>query len=419
MKKILFSCFALCMSISLFSADLVVRENGLGGAYSNITDAINAASSGDRIIIQPKAGGAPYVEALYINKSLQFLCETEGEKFNVTGSISITPSTPVTVTIIGMKQTGSISATAHAPATTRSVIRIMYCEITGSINFGYNNYDVSIVNNAITNGTVQFRSGKMIGNTVYYVSGATYSVYVDAETSSLAPALSDTICLIANTITGTGSSSYAAVYLSSTNYYYFVSNNFIKHGYRGLQISNWKTGTSGFNEVINNTIYQYSSFSVSDYGMYFSSLPAAAKLRIYNNLLYGLANASYTDYGIYGSSMGSGLVNVGYNYFNSGFDASYFIYGISDDGTNVLNSSFSVDNGTGLATGSIVNAGHPDEIYYDIDLTRNDVGCYGGSFTFNNYTLAGEISGRVYYIEMPRRVISGNAIRIKAESYDK
>lgn len=419
MKKILFSCFALCMSFYCISADLVVRENGLGGAYSNITDAINAATAGDRIIIQPKAGGAPYVEALYINKSLQFLCETEGEKFNVTGNVSITPSTPVTVTIIGMKQTGSISATANAPAASRSIVKIMYCEITGSINFAYNNYDVSIINNAVTNGTVQFRAGKMIGNTIYYVSGSTYAVSVEPETTSLAPALSDTICIIANTITGTGSSTYTVVNLASTNYYYYVSNNFIKHGYRGIYVGAWKSGTTGTNEFINNTIYQYTTFSVSDYGMYFYNIPAGAKLKVYNNLLYGVANGSYSDYGIYGNTMGSGLVNVGYNHFNSGFDASYFVYGINDDGTNVLNSSFSVDNATGLATGSIVNAGHPDEIYYDIDLTRNDVGCYGGSFTFNNFTLAGEISGRVYYIEMPRRVISGNAIRIKAESYDK
>ena len=418
MKKLFFSFFALLMSMYCISADLVVRENGLGGAYENITDAINAAISGDRIIIKPKAGGAPYVEALYINKSLQFLCEDEGEKFNVQGNISITPSTPVNIVIIGMQQIGSISATTNAPATSRSVIKIMYCEITGSLNFAYNNYDLTIVNNSITNGTVNFRSGKMIGNIVYYVSGSAHSVYVDPETSSLAPALSDTVMIIGNTITGTGSTTYHALNLSSTNYYYFVSNNFIKYYCRGIYVSAWKSATLGSNEFTNNTLYNYANPSTSNYAMYVASIPASVKLRVFSNAFYG-SLSSYSDYGIYGSSMSAGLVNVGYNHFNSGYDASYFIYNVSDDGTNVTNSSFSVDANTGLATGSVINAGHPDEIYYDIDLTRNDVGCYGGSFTFSNFSLAGEISGRVYYIDMPRRVISGNAIRIKAESYDK
>lgn len=417
MKKFILPLLLLSFLASS-AADLVVRENGVGGAYSNITDAINAAVAGDRIIIKPKAGGAPYVESLYVSKNLQFLCEDEGEKYTVQGSVSITPSTPIHVVIIGMKITGNISATANGPASSRSTVKIMYCEITGNVDFAWNNYDLTLANNVITSGWVQFRAGKMIGNSVTYTAAANNAVTVSAESGSLAPALCDSIIIIGNTLVHSGSTTYSTISMVSTNYYYHFWNNFVKYYWRGLNITAWKSATSGFNEIINNTFYQTSNPSTTNYSSYLATIPTGAKLKIYNNAFYGVLS-SYTDCGIYGSTMGAGLINNGYNHFSSGFDASYFIYNISDDGTNSLNSSFSVDVNSGVATGSVINAGHPDEIYYDIDLTRNDVGCYGGSFTFSNFSTVSEVSGRVYYIDMPRRVISGNPIRIKAESYDK
>lgn len=42
------------------SSILVVEENGLNGAFTTITDAVNAATAGDTILIYPRAGGAAF-----------------------------------------------------------------------------------------------------------------------------------------------------------------------------------------------------------------------------------------------------------------------------------------------------------------------------------------------------------------------
>lgn len=59
-KQLLFSTIAMLFSVVASAADLYVRDFGAGGAYSSISAAITAAVDGDRIIIQPKAGGIPY-----------------------------------------------------------------------------------------------------------------------------------------------------------------------------------------------------------------------------------------------------------------------------------------------------------------------------------------------------------------------
>ena len=69
----------LFITTSLFATDRIVAEGGQGGAFASITEAINAAVSGDRILIYPKANGALYGENITItNKSIQLLSATEG-----------------------------------------------------------------------------------------------------------------------------------------------------------------------------------------------------------------------------------------------------------------------------------------------------------------------------------------------------
>jgi len=119
--------------------------------------------------------------------------------------------------------------------------------------------------------------------------------------------------------------------------------------------------------------------------------------------------------------MTTAMVNVGYNVFDSNFDgASYYITGVTDDGTNLTASSFTYDASTGKAlSGTAINGGHIDSVYYDIDLTLNDVGTYGGSYTQQNYWPTSDVNTKIYMLDIPKRVIVGNAIRVQAEGYDK
>lgn len=412
---------ALIFASSFVNAtDLVVREGGAGGAYSTISDALAVAVNGDRIIIQPKSGGAFYVESFSVTKNLQFLCENEGEKFAVQGNITITPSTPLEIIFIGLDLDGDFSATGNAPATARTIVKLLYSDIAGHVNFNYNNYDLTVANGDIT-GRITFRAGRLIGNNIYNSSSTEISVYINDETTSLATHVSDTIQIIGNKIYNYGSGNpYSAIYCYSNDYYYQINNNYIRYRYKGIHMYYWKNSTTGNNEIINNTFYQILSPTSSNYAILCSDIPAGAVLKIYNNLFEGKLSSGY-DCGILGSTMENGLVNVGYNMFDNGFDEGRYIDGVNDDGTNITSADFVFDTDTGEPTsGDYLNAGHPDSIYYDLNLTRNDIGCYGASNSHTNYFITGDLNNnRVFLLNIPKRVITGNPIRVEAEGFDK
>jgi hypothetical protein len=131
MKKSLQLSLALLTLVFSFTAsatDLCVNENGNGGCYTTITAAAAAATNGDRILITPKAGNAPYVENVTVTKSLQFLCATEASQYSVQGNFSIVPAIGRTVTIIGMiNLQGSVSGSTDGPTGARTKVSIMNC----------------------------------------------------------------------------------------------------------------------------------------------------------------------------------------------------------------------------------------------------------------------------------------------------
>ena len=57
--------------------------------------------------------------------------------------------------------------------------------------------------------------------------------------------------------------------------------------------------------------------------------------------------------------------------------------------------------------------------YYDIDLTVGDAGCYGGSFTHDNFFPLSSGSSKVFFVDAPRGVFQGFNLDVKADGYDK
>lgn len=409
MKTIRTSALILFMLMgiksNLFSTDRIVREFGAGGAYSTITDAYNASVDGDRIIIKPKAGGADYGESITIAKSLQFLCENEGGRFEVTGTWAITAAALRTVNIIGIELTGSINSSGGVTGNLMET-SIFNSVITGNLNFGYDNNKLIVAATTLT-GFIYMRKGSLYGNTIS-TSTATYLIQVTAETS---PMSNDTVSIIGNRLSNSLGASYV-IYSSSNDHAHIIMNNFIQYSYMGIYVSSWLTGS--YSHITNNTLQNVSS-TASDYGIYLSSLPASTDVQILNNVL-DMIGTTGTQAGIYGTGI-IGTSNVSYNHFETGINTA--IFGFVDDGSNVNPSTFTV-TGTGeVTTGNPVNGGHPDSTHYDIDLTRNNCGAYGGSFTMNNFFPTTDLNARVYYIDIPRRVIIGGNMNVKAESFDK
>jgi len=411
MKKV-FILFALLLSCSLITkaADLLVNETGSGG-YTAISEALTAAVDGDRIFIEPKSGGAPYIEALTITKSVQLLSNIEGGLYKLQGNISIATSTPKEIAIIGVDIIGSISSPNDASASSRTIVKVLYSNVLGNINFNKNHYDITVANCTVTDGYVAIRSGRIIGNDISISNDD--AIFVLDETNT-APTVSDTIQIIGNRISCTSTSDYA-INVDADDYFYQINNNYIIYRLRGINILDWNNNVVGTNEINNNT-FKRNSYSATNYAMYLGNLQAGGALNIYNNLFDGINES--TAYGIRFSSM-NGTHNVSYNYFDDGFDQ--FLWVVTNDGTNLENQTFTIDAVTGEPTsGTYVDLGHPDLIYYDHDLTRNNLGCFGGSNSMDNYFITGDANNnRVYLINMPKSVFTGAPIRVEAESFDK
>jgi len=411
----LLALMSLGLVAKSFAADLLVAENGAGGAYATITDAITAAKDGDRIFVTPKSGGSPYGENIAIIKSLQFLSNKEGEKFVVNGSITITPSVGMTVTFLGMKDlSGDITTTGASPAGARTEVKVVNCELTsGSVKFDYDNFNVQVVSSVI-NGYVNLRYGKVIGNSITSPTSKGYSIGVTTDAAST----NDTIMIIGNKISQTYEYYYAydLIRWNSSSQYFSIQNNFLSIGgasyyaVYGIEIYTTKQSSTGRNQITNNTIYSLKGNTA----IHLFSVLSNSFVDLTNNLILGTATTKITS----GITIGTnaGVISNSYAFFGN---VTTPLTGITDDGTNNLNSNATIDNDGKLAALSdAIDGGNPDSTYYDINLTRNDVGAYGGSFTLDNFfPITG--SARVYFIQAPRRVIIGNTINVKAEAFDR
>jgi hypothetical protein len=403
MKKSLQLSLALLTLVFSFTAsatDLCVNENGNGGCYTTITAAAAAATNGDRILITPKAGNAPYVENVTVTKSLQFLCATEASQYSVQGNFSIVPAIGRTVTIIGMiNLQGSVSGSTDGPTGARTKVSIMNCNfVNGSVAFDFNNFDVVVASNVFAAGNVTIRFGRVIGNDITATTNAV-RIYPDGT------ATNDTILVIGNKLTLTGG---YGVYSSTTSQFFSVLNNLIRTNYGGISVDAWKNSSLGRNTIINNTIVS----EVNTYmclSLYYS--PANSVTDILNNLIL----APSSSYGaMYGGS-NSGLIGIYYNVISSPLNIQF----LTADGTNNLTSNTTLDvNGRPNTGTDAINGGSPDYSYYDINLTVNDAGAYGGSFTLDNF-FPQTGGARIYYVQAPRRVNVGTAIDIKAETFDR
>lgn len=387
------------------ATDLVVAPGGAGGAYASIGAAIAAASPNDRIIVYP--GGAAYSEGtITITKSLQILSANEGAYYSVDGNINVTPATAgVSVTIIGMRlYTGGIQSTIAAPVGARCTVNLIYDTLAqGEISFDHNNYDLT-VSSSIVQGGLTFRYGKALGNILYSV----LNVNTDASVNNP----NDTVLIIGNKIYGYYSSNVGGITWASTSQFFSIQNNLVYITYPsnnnnyGIHVGTSKASVAGTNTVTNNTVYKFYSIY---YGIIIQT-NANSNTVVQNNLQVG-PNYSYAMY------ISGGTFSIHYNYLNS-----VSITGFTNDGTNVAitNTTLNTDGLNTNVLSNTINGGNPDSAYVDLNLTRNDAGCYGGSFSLNNFfPITSNDWARVMLVTAPRRVMVNGTINVKAIGFDK
>ncbi|MBL7941335.1 MAG: hypothetical protein JNM00_01125 [Flavobacteriales bacterium] len=405
------------ITASLFATDRIVADGGQGGAYPTITDAVNAAVSGDRILIYPKVGGAMYSENVAISsKSLQLLSAEEGVMWKLNGNITFTSGSAGQELVVQLANiiAGDIQAGAAAPAGARSKVHVLGCQInSGSVLFNSNQWDVNVAGNTFLDGTVQFRYGKVVGNNINpYACG--HGILCNSDGT----ATDDYIYIVGNKIvmpTSSGCSPYdwTGIYFNSTSQFAYITNNFIHERaiYQfGLRFEQSKSSTAKVNILQNNSILNESG----SYNYSFRVVAHNSVNEITNNTLV-IAGAGF--YGFY-SNTASINDHWGYNYTNVVAAGNAFA-NITNDGTNLFNQTITMSNTTGEVTAGVsIDGGSPDNAFLDLDLTRNDADCYGGSFSRANFTQT-PTGAMTTFMLAPRRVLSGGTISISAEGFDR
>ncbi|MDZ4750402.1 MAG: hypothetical protein SGI87_02220 [Flavobacteriales bacterium] len=405
----LFTTFAVSSS----ATDLLVADGGAGGTYATITDAISASVSGDRIIITPKPAGAVYSENLTItNKSLQFLTATEGTYWKLTGNITFNPAAAgMNLTVSGAHITsGYIATSISSPAGTRTKVTIIGCKLTsGYIDFALNNYDLNVAADSLMNGYVYLRYGKVLGNYINVGTLVAHGISVGNDPIGT----NEVFQIVGNKILATTYSASATygIYYGSSNQFFNISNNYIDGGgqnQNSMYIASTKSSSANSNYILNNTIEHSSTNS---WAVYIGSHTS------YNYIMNNAIENNGT--GVYG--IGSNILTnsdvLAYNYIetsNTPFGA------INNDGTNFSGVSITVNNNTGaILTGLSIDGGSADLQYSDLDLSRNDAGCFGGSLSRANYVGTTNTTTQVTFFSAPRRILNGQTIDISAEGFDR
>jgi len=412
MKKLILSLAAFgSFVISSRAADLLVDINGGGGAYTSIQTAIDAATAGDRIMIVPN--GVPFSENLTINKSISLLCQAEGAKFNLQGDITINSNATLAggsvITISGARVMFGNVSVPYAPPASRVKVNILNSKFDdGVINLDNNNYDLRMQDDSLLNGTITFRYGQITGCYIkhrYSLNTSAILINSDSQPSN------DIIYIVGNKIVGDDyfHPSYYDYLINpaTTSHYFNISNNHIKTLYNnqyGMYIYQTKSG-AGQNHLVNNTFDHAATNYQAIYILYpYSSIIAQ------NNLFAGAGTVGIY---LYTSPL---YLTASYNHFNTSYTTP--VQGFTDNGTNVTGGTTTINSEGKAVSGTAVDAGNPDFAFWDLDNTSNDAGCFGGSWSRENF-LSTSPNSRTSIVFAPRRVVSGNTININAQGYDK
>lgn len=412
----------IIIAVPGFSTDRIVEEFGFPPAYSSISAAVAAANDGDRIIIKNRAGNIPWIEDITINKSLQFLSYANDDFFVVQGDYTIEFIPGLEVDIVGMRNTsGNLGQGSAASGTREAKVRLMDSWFQdGNVSLSSNFFDFDIIGNKIDDGLVRLSIGNLIGNDITGTNVGTSLVSVTNSTTNF---LGDTCLIIGNRINYTSSlNSYYSLHVDNRQQVVHIKNNFVRYSSTGIRISG-SISEPIPNVIWNNTTLGQSSFNTStSYGIYVFQTISTSVWEVMSNVCVegtlGMDNRRGIGWSS-GSAQG-GTANCYYNHIGTGLSPA-ISGGWTFEDLNEVNQTIELNGDDGSFTNSpnAIDGGNPAPLFYDIDLTTNDAGCWGGSYTQQNFFPQHTGAARVYNVVYPFNVRSGNTMDVKAFSFDR
>lgn len=367
------------------AADLIVRNGGAGGAYATISSAIAAATDGDRIIIRPKPSNVPYIEDIVVDKSLTFVSEIHTDNYEILGTFDIAVASGRMVTIHNLELVGVYDITTSGDITSgqRMQINLFNSNINdgdGDLLFNKANVSVDVVKCSFAYLTMVH--GKVIANDCK-------SILVDGDGTI---PTTDDIYIIANKIQlNNAYSAINNITIGTSTSAFHIYNNYMvcyKNYNDNIRIAQTKLNSTNY---IQNNTFDYGSSSVDNIDIDGSG---QFNVLIVNNILCAFENqiiVNNTD--AYVQATYNMVRTFGREFTNVDFESSNQ-FSVSITYSDVI-----------IESGPNENAGDPDSNYRDIDLTRNDIGRRGGSFSWDNYWSGGRPS--IYFLNTPRIIFDG------------
>lgn len=409
----------IVVTLPCFSADHIVEEFGQPPAFASIGAAVAAADDGDRILIKNRPGNIPWVEHITVDKSLEFLSYTNDDFFVVQGDYSIDRASDRKVVFIGMRNTSGNIIQGEGPYDNRSVhISILDCWFqNGGVQLSSNTYDAQIIGCKFDMGRIRIGIGNIIGNDVY--GEHVGAPLVDVNNSTVA-FLGDTLHVIGNKIRYINSESVqAALRVGSRQQIVHIRNNYIRFKMDGLRIHH-STDEPTACLIYNNTIIGEGPETPNQrYGIGITNLQDNSVWEIMNNVVISDGLNGFPLNAIYNGAS-SATVNAYYNHISPGWSTAI-------SGTFVFNDlnqleqdiQLNIEDGTFANVNSAIDGGNPAALFYNLDLSPNDAGAYGGSYTLDNFFPQHTGSARIGFATYPFNVRDGITLRVNAVSFDR
>ena len=453
----------MCLCINSQAADIFVNSSGQAGSYPTLAGALAAANNGDRILV---SSIITLTETDTINKSVTINSTAPGSSFELIGDLYVEAIAGMEVRIIGLSLNGKITALAGtATELNRCQLYIVDSEIlNGDINCDVAGLGLNVFYSKIEENAILFRYGKLIANEIggFYIKpgdGINYNdtTFIIANKINDAPNsnwILDSIRILYNNSYYENWQIYAENIVDNNDHFFFISNNFFSFSpistKTRLAIIKNNVSSNGGNVIQNNSMFNEHSISSAYKALYHGScitfhyVYSHANTKIINNVF------SSNGYGhllsLFGTGYGSGINNSRIYTMPSNYKPNYIGYNLFGASPSSLitnswspiyipNTLFTIDqtnyysgsnNGftatvyfnssTGKATSGVaINAGANLVDYYDIDMTRNDIGTYGGPYSWDNYWNTASGSARIYNLDLPFEVWSGQP-NVKADA---
>jgi hypothetical protein len=284
-------------------------------------------------------------------------------------------------------------------------------DLSTSVSTNVSGLDFNMMYCDLPNIYAQFRYGSIIGSNLQYFN----------LNSGVNTIQNDTTKIIANKFT-------SSCTISNSDHNYTLANNFFYSSSLLLYVYCNKLTNSGSNDIVNNTFIRTSSYTAYGNNIQFNS-NNHSNTNVFNNYFYTNYNSSNNYYvsHIGPSSLSSAnRPQVRYNIFTHQSN-SYYTYGgvywdqnlnsTSYNNYEVQYSSNPYNSTNGKVTsGTGINGGNTDVKYYDINMSINDIGTYGGPLSWDNYWNTANGRARVYNLDMPFEIWMGQTPTIKADA---